>query len=287
MQWKPVDRHHVDVTDPLAPSSEPVDPNPTLHAPPPTVGQASAVALEEPPLASPAEPPEPTPQAVPPASPPKRRRPPLPGLPPAWPLLLTAVVLFAAAIGFLVLIAIDPNPKSAQRHTATTPSASPPPISLKKLTAPHRINRYVALANAPLLKSELRAALIGGVPAKDKSLVDAFVDATAISEYRAPGVSSLLTLGAFPLPGRGGVLNNTTVIDQIFGLKNTTAKKAFPAGPHGGTLECGAAKSSGKPLSICIWADSTAIGALASEKPALSPSDLAELTNVARAQLEK
>ena len=67
-------------------------------------------------------------------------------------------------------------------------------------------------------------------------------------------------------------------VDSIFtgaGVANATD---YPTGPFGGALRCGQGSSSGTPMSICAWADSSTMGEiLAPTTSGLTPSQLAPI----------
>jgi hypothetical protein len=67
----------------------------------------------------------------------------------------------------------------------------------------------------------------------------------------------------------------------------STDAQPFPAGPHGGSLECGHLHRNGLSAKVCVWADKvTTGGAIYTLGTASSLSDAASKTNQARSMIE-
>jgi hypothetical protein len=274
-----VARHHDCVTDPFTPSIEPVDPN-AVHAPPPTVGRASAVALDEPPATTPTDTQAPiapaAPTTAPPSVPPSRRSR-LPGLPPAWPLLLTAVVLFAAAIGFVALIAADPS--GGKTHLRSAAVATPAKHAV--LIAPAAIGDY-RLANS---STDLRAALTGlfdKAPSSVRSKLDQLYGDAAIAMYTS-GQDSLvleayrtadLPPGASPVQELSRLFFGTGKKVTTYTFKKTDI------------VRCGTTTFATQTTGVCLWQDPRTVGILigSTRQP---QATLAASAEAARVTLEK
>jgi hypothetical protein len=300
------------VSDLSATTPEPAAP---VHAPPLTVGRPSSVAVGvpvAPPVVAPPVVPslqtaaptmtQPTPppaevSAAPTTTPRARGRLRAPGLPPAWPMLLTAVALFGAAILVLVLIVAD-KPRYTHRNAAsasptqsniatTTPSAAT--ASSNGLKVPGRVSTYPSI-NLGSSARDIVKQYEPSTPAKDRAVIDKIYRDMIIGAYGTRASPGLILI-AFPvadLPtAHGKKLDPSLVATLLLSGSPLRSFASFPAGPAGGAVTCGSAASP-KTTVACTWADQKSAGFVLSEaKPAIPLSKLAQLTNVARAQVDR
>ncbi|HKC28374.1 MAG TPA: hypothetical protein VKB75_10210, partial [Jatrophihabitans sp.] len=75
---------------------------------------------------------------------------------------------------------------------------------------------------------------------------------------------------------------------MLQGALTSAQASAYPAGAHGGDLECGLPQlSSVVTESVCAWSDDQTSGLALAVNPAQSPTDLADLTNKLRAIIDR
>ena len=92
--------------------------------------------------------------------------------------------------------------------------------------------------------------------------------------------------GAAAHKATSAAVDRATAIGGVKG-GGSTDPQSFPAGPHGGSLECGHVNRNGQSARVCVWADKmTYGGAIYILGPTSSLSGAASKTNQARSMIE-
>jgi len=194
--------------------------------------------------------------AVPPAplAPPRRRWP--------WVTLLVAAV---AIVGVVVWLVLKPSTSSPQK--VALPESFAGYTKLSGQVAQATINAAKAAAGAnPSAKYVFDRASLG-VYSKDSG--------------EAPGLVAIV-LPASAIQGR-----STDPMDLFQGFQQLGITiKDFPAGAHGGSLECGSTSIFNQQITLCAWVDSSTAGLIEAIRPVISLSATASASNELRAAID-
>ena len=190
---------------------------------------------------------------------------------------MLAVVLFAAAIGLLVLIAVDPSGGKTQ-HRSPVASSTTPGIGL---IAPATIGGFRQVSAPATARTGLVAMFDQAADPIRAKITPLVVNTATVAEYTSSGQDSIV-LEAYrtaALPAGSSPIQQLAVLDLGAGKKITTDtynKTDF--------VRCAATIFLSKPADICLWQDPRTVGAVIG---AAAPAILAPLAEAARVTLEK
>jgi hypothetical protein len=184
-------------------------------------------------------------------------------------LLAVAAVVVLAGAGIGIYFAVDSGDSGKDGSQPNLPASFAGYTQLDNATADQ-------------VKSSMRSVgqNLGGGAAKR------IFDAATIGVYAhdTGDVPVLVTL-AVPTSVAGNGTSPGEITSQILSGA-TQGDQEFPAGSHGGSTRCGLAQFGSVSETMCAWSDEKQSGVLVSVRESLSPSDLAELTQKFRDEVE-